>query len=135
MTDEARGHRATSSGAKSALDLTNLPPGPYDCIILDGASNGNVHIKDANGRNIAACWGSPAEKAALACLIMVAQEYFTGATRMKEMIGATAEKLVDEIRGNHTGANFLLSRDEAMHSLLIALATASITAKSIAAAG
>jgi hypothetical protein len=61
--------------------LKHLPPGPYSFRTTakkgghDG--KGNVHVQDANGKNVAAIWGSPDEKLAMATLMIEARDRVT----------------------------------------------------------
>lgn len=56
----------------------NLPPGPYAYETTQPAGapdgSGHVYIIDASGRKIASMWGKPAEKLALAELILRARD-------------------------------------------------------------
>ena len=54
--------------------MSDLPPGPFSYMVYGETGNGHMHIIDANGRKIAAVWGKPAEKIALAELIIKARD-------------------------------------------------------------
>ena len=56
----------------------HLPPGPYEFMSTAAMDkplgNGHVYLIDRNGRKIAALWGRPDEKLALAEFIIKASE-------------------------------------------------------------
>lgn len=59
--------------------MSNLPPGPFSYETVRSVQSthegaGHVYILDRNGRKIASIWGKPAEKMALAQLIIDASE-------------------------------------------------------------
>lgn len=58
--------------------MSGAPPGPYSFMTTalpgEHLGTGHVYIVDANGRKIAACWGTKDEKLALAELIIRASD-------------------------------------------------------------
>lgn len=130
MNDETRGHRVTSGGTQSAIDLTNLPPGPYEVFDMGHS----VLVNDADGADFAQLYGAHPQKLALANLIVLAQEFFTDRL---DLVRRQAEDLVDAIRSSKVGATlaeerasinhlFDQSREDCIRAVMTALATASI---------
>lgn len=58
--------------------MTTLPPGPFEVLVTSRPDEilgtGHVYVTDAKGRKIASLWGSPAEKMAMAELVIKARE-------------------------------------------------------------